>query len=104
MIGASRLGRISRNMIRVFDAPRAREATTNSLSRSESTSPLTMRITYVQVKKPTRKSRSPTPGWITPSRQPLTEQAAPMPRPRSRSGSDSTTSVNRESAVSIQPR
>jgi len=29
MIGAARLGRISRNMMRMFDAPRAREASTN---------------------------------------------------------------------------
>ena len=30
-------------MIRVFEAPSAREASTNSLSRSDSTSPRTMR-------------------------------------------------------------
>ena len=38
-----RLGIISRIMMRKFDAPRLRAASTNSFSRSESTWPRTMR-------------------------------------------------------------
>ncbi len=43
MIGATRLGRISRNMIRLFEAPSDRAASTNSFSRSESTCPRMIR-------------------------------------------------------------
>src|SRR6185312_1127796 len=49
MIGAVRLGRISRTMILASEAPSAREASTNSRSRSDSTRPLTMRAMYGQV-------------------------------------------------------
>ena len=43
MIGATRLGRISRKMMRRFDAPSERAASTNSFSRSDSTWPRMMR-------------------------------------------------------------
>ena len=43
MIGATRFGRISRNMIRMFEAPNERDASTNSFSRSDRTWPRVMR-------------------------------------------------------------
>ena len=43
MIGAVRLGSSSRKMIRVFDAPIERDASTNSFSRSDSVWPRTIR-------------------------------------------------------------
>jgi hypothetical protein len=45
MIGATRFGRMSRNMIRPFEAPREREASTNSFSRKDRTWPRMMRAT-----------------------------------------------------------
>ena len=43
MIGAVRFGSSSRKMIRVFEAPIERDASTNSFSRSESAWPRTIR-------------------------------------------------------------
>ena len=70
MIGASRFGKISLNMIRVSEAPSAREACTNSLSRRLSTSPRTIRAMYVQFASAIRKITRPRPGWIVLSRSP----------------------------------
>ena len=68
MIGASRLGRISRNMMRASEAPeRARGLRRTRCSRSDSTRPRTMRAMYVQLASAIRKMITPRPGWIVPA-------------------------------------
>ena len=104
MIGASRFGKISRNMIRASEAPSAREACTNSRSRSDSTRPRTIRAMYVQVASAIRKMITAEARLERAADAAATAQAAPMPRPSSRIGIDSTTSMRRESSVSTQPR
>ena len=63
MIGATRFGRISRNMIRGPEAPTERAASTNSFSRSDSTWPRTRRATYGQLAA--AASKLPVPENVT---------------------------------------
>ena len=80
--------------MRVFDAPSPRDASTNSRSRSDSTSPRTIRAMYVQVANAIRKMITPMPGLERARRcSRCTAHAAPIPRPSSRIGIESTTST-----------
>ncbi len=105
MIGAMRLGRISRTRIRRSDAPSERSASTNSASRSDSTWPRTMRAMRVQLTATMTTITTESPGLIVPPTQPLpSEHADAMPTASSRTGNASTTSMMRDSARSTQPR
>src|SRR5918994_1086855 len=70
MIGATRLGRISRNMIRAWEAPTDREASTNSFSRSESVWPRMIRAISVQVVAAITKITTAIPGLMRPPKHP----------------------------------
>jgi hypothetical protein len=110
MIGAARFGSSSRKTIRVFEAPVARAASTNSFSRSESTCPRTIRAMNIQLVNEITKMTTPTPGWIAPPRQPPSPSWAPTvhaeasPAASRRYGIASRTSTLREIRVSVQPR
>ena len=62
---------MSRNMIRAFEAPSERDASTNSFSRSDSTWPRMMRATYGVFARTMMASTTESPGWIRPPRQPF---------------------------------
>jgi hypothetical protein len=106
MIGAATFGRTSRRMIRRFEAPSEREASTNSFSRIDSTWPRTMRPMYGHPNNPMIKITGRNPGLMKPQKHPswLAPHAEAMPSANSRIGSASTTSVAREMIVSILPR
>ena len=92
-------------MIRLLRAPRLRDASTNSFSRSESTWPRMTRPMYAQLKKPmmkiSRLIRTPTPVmkkmWSTEPR--MTRIAIE----NSSTGNASITSIVRLIRVSTQP-
>ncbi len=63
MIGATRFGRTSRDMIRMFEAPRDWDASMNSFSRIESTLPRMIRAMYGQLKSAMMKMTRVFPGW-----------------------------------------
>src|SRR5579862_4181243 len=104
MIGPIRFGRISRKMMRGFEAPSERDASTKSFSLIESVNPRTMRAMYDQEKKAITPITIPSPGLISPLRHPWTFvlQAAVMLIAIRSEGIASITSAIRDSVVSTQ--
>ena len=67
---------MSRNMMRRFDAPSDRDASTNSFSRSESTWPRMIRATYGVFARTMMKMTTERPGSIRPPMQPFWPEQA----------------------------
>ncbi len=92
-------------MIRKFEAPSERDASTNSFSRRDSTCPRMIRAGYVQLVSVITAMTTGTPGLISPPMQPLpNEHAEARPMASSRYGMASQASTTRETSVSTQPR
>ena len=97
MIGATRFGSTSLNMIRMLPAPSEREASMNSFSLIESVFPRTMRAMYGQPKSAMTKITSAEPGLHEAAQAAfgaVTPHAATMPIANSRIGIERMTSID----------